>query len=62
LGLIKLFIMRVFKIPFLSNIRFPLHDHFRHNFNWSPTQVLLKFVILQVLVSTAFLGIFFKVR
>jgi phospho-N-acetylmuramoyl-pentapeptide-transferase len=62
LGLIKLFVMRVFKLPFLSTIRFPLHDHLRHNFNWSPTQVLLKFVILQVLVSTAFLGIFFKVR
>ena len=62
LGLVKLFVMRVFKIPFLSTIRFPLHDHFRHNFDWSPTQVLLKFVILQVLVATAFLGIFFKVR
>jgi phospho-N-acetylmuramoyl-pentapeptide-transferase len=62
LGLVKLFVMRFFKIPFLTKIRFPLHDHFRHNYGWSPTQVLLKFVILQVLVSVALLGIFFKVR
>jgi phospho-N-acetylmuramoyl-pentapeptide-transferase len=62
LGLIKIFVMRFFKIPFLTKIRFPLHDHLRHNYHWSPTQVLLKFVILQILVSTALLGIFFKVR
>lgn len=62
LGLVKIFIMRFFKIKVLTNIRFPLHDHMRHNCNWSPTQVLIKFMILQVLVTIALVGIFFKIR
>jgi phospho-N-acetylmuramoyl-pentapeptide-transferase len=62
LGLIKLFLLRFFKIKFFSRTRFPLHDHMRHNHGWSPTQVLIRFVILQILVTIALLGIFFKVR
>ncbi|MDR1784869.1 MAG: phospho-N-acetylmuramoyl-pentapeptide-transferase, partial [Spirochaetaceae bacterium] len=62
LGLIKVFLLRFFKIRFFSSIRFPLHDQVRHNHGWSPTQVLIRFVILQILISIALLGIFFKVR
>ncbi|MGL4986532.1 MAG: phospho-N-acetylmuramoyl-pentapeptide-transferase [Treponemataceae bacterium] len=62
LGLLKIFLMRFFKIKFLSTIRFPLHDHMRQTLNWSPTQVLIKFLIMQILISLAIMGIFFKVR
>jgi phospho-N-acetylmuramoyl-pentapeptide-transferase len=62
LGLIKLALLRFCKIRILSDIRFPLHDHFRHTHHWSSTQVLLKFLIIQVLVSMAVLGVFIKIR
>lgn len=62
LGLLKVFLMRFCKMKVFSTIRFPLHDHMRHNHNWSPTQVLLKFLIMQVLITLAVIGLFFKVR
>lgn len=34
----------------------------RKNRSWSPTQVLLKFMIIQVLITLAVLGMFFKIR
>jgi len=61
-GLLKVALLRFFKIRILHNIRFPLHDHMRKNRLWSPTQVLLKFMIMQVLISLAVVGIFFKIR
>lgn len=62
LGLLKVFLLRFFKIHIFENIRFPLHDHMRKNRNWSPTQVLIKFMIMQILTTCAILGIFFKIR
>ncbi|MCR4741747.1 MAG: phospho-N-acetylmuramoyl-pentapeptide-transferase [Treponema sp.] len=62
MGLLKVFLMRFFKIKIFENIRFPLHDHMRKNHGWSPTQVLLKFMIMQILITCAILGLFFKVR
>lgn len=61
-GLVKVALLRFFKIKIFSNVRFPLHDHMRKTLQWSPTQILLKFVIIQILVSLAMLGIIFKVR
>jgi phospho-N-acetylmuramoyl-pentapeptide-transferase len=61
-GLLKVALLRFFKIRILHNIRFPLHDHMRKNRSWSPTQVLLKFMIMQVLITLAVLGMFFKIR
>ena len=62
MGLIKVFLLRFFKIHVFKNIRFPLHDHMRKSRSWSPTQVLIKFMILQVLITIALLGIIFKIR
>lgn len=62
MGLIKVFLLRFFKIHVFKKIRFPLHDHMRKSRNWSPTQVLIKFMILQVLITIALLGIIFKIR
>ena len=62
MGLLKVFLLRFFKIKIFETIRFPLHDHMRKNRGWSPTQVLLKFMILQLLITCTIMGIFLKVR
>jgi phospho-N-acetylmuramoyl-pentapeptide-transferase len=62
MGLLKVFLLRFFKIKIFETIRFPLHDHMRKNRGWSPTQVLLKFMILQLLITCAIMGVFLKVR
>lgn len=62
LGLVKVFLKRFCKISIFTTIRFPLHDHMRKNHGWSPTQVLIKFLIIQILITVAVLGILFKVR
>ena len=62
MGLLKVFLLRFFKIKIFENVRFPLHDHMRKNRGWSPTQVLIKFMILQLLITVAVLGILLKIR
>lgn len=62
MGLLKVALLRFFKIKIFENIRFPLHDHMRKNRGWSPTQVLLKFMIIQILITIGMLGIMFKIR
>ena len=62
LGLVKVALIRFCHINILTNIRFPLHDHMKINHGWSPTQVLIKFLIIQLLVTMAIVGIIFKVR
>lgn len=53
LGLIKLTIMRVFKIKFMQNIRTPLHDHARKNKGWSDAQTVFRFAIIQIVICVA---------
>lgn len=62
MGLVKVFLLRFFKIKIFTTVRFPLHDHMRKNHGWSPTQVLLKFMEIQILVTIILVGIFFKIR
>lgn len=62
LGLLKVALLRFFNIKIFENIRFPLHDHVRQKLNWSATQVLIKFLILQLLITGAMVGILLKVR
>lgn len=51
-GLIKIFLKRFFKIEVLKNVRTPIHDEMRKNHGWSDTQVLARFCIIQLLIST----------
>ncbi len=54
LGLVKLTILRVTKSKtFMKNIRTPIHDHARKNKNWSDTQVVIRFTLIQILLSAA---------
>ncbi|MBR1715726.1 MAG: phospho-N-acetylmuramoyl-pentapeptide-transferase [Treponema sp.] len=62
MGLVKVALKRFLHISFFPNVRFPLHDHMRKNHDWSPTQVLLKFMMIQILVTLAILGVIFKIR
>ena len=56
LGLLKVTIIRVFKVNPMKNLRTPLHDHFRKKGGWSNTQVVNRFMILQALISLIALG------
>lgn len=61
-GLLKVFLLRFFKISFFKNVRFPLHDQMRKKNNWSVEQVLIRFIILQFICTLIFFAIIFKVR
>ena len=53
LGLIKVSLIRAFKIYILKNTRTPLHDHVRKVMGWSNTQTVFRFAIIQIVVSMA---------
>ena len=54
LGLIKVSLIRFLKIYILKNTRTPIHDHVRKNLGWSDSQVVIRFVILQIVASLLF--------
>ncbi len=55
-SLVKLTVLRTLKIKkFMKNIRTPLHDHVRKNLQWSDTQTVLRFAVIQGIVSFAVL-------
>ena len=51
-GLIKIFLKRFFKISVLKNVRTPIHDEMRKNHGWSDTQVVVRFSITQLVISS----------
>lgn len=51
LGLIKVFLLRFFKIRILKNVRTPLHDHVRKVWDWSNTQTVFRFAIIQIILA-----------
>ena len=53
LGLIKISLLRFFKIRVLTKVRTPLHDHVRKIWGWSNTQTVFRFAIIQILVAVA---------
>ncbi len=61
-GIVKVALLRFFHIITFKNVRFPLHDHLRKALQWSPTQVLLRFIILQIIITTILFAIIFKIR
>ena len=46
----------------IRKVRFPLHDHCKKNLKWSNAQVLMRFVLLQLVVMPALLLVLLKVR
>lgn len=69
-GLAKLVLLRTAKKlkmdisddAVIKRIRFPLHDHCKKNLGWSNAQVLMRFILLQLIFMPILLLIFVKVR
>ncbi len=53
LGLIKILMIRLFKLHIMKKIRTPLHDHVRKLWGWSNTQTVFRFAIIQIILSAA---------
>ena len=69
-GLAKLVLLRVAKKigmnigedATIRKIRFPLHDHCKKNLGWTNAQVLMRFILLQIVVMPILLILFLKIR
>ena len=69
-GLAKLVLLRIAKKigmnigedATIRKIRFPLHDHCKKNLGWSNAQVLMRFILLQLVVMPILLILFLKIR
>lgn len=53
LGLLKVSLLRFLKIHILKNVRTPLHDHVRKVWDWSNTQTVYRFAIIQIILGVA---------
>lgn len=53
LGLVKVSLIRFCKIHILKNVRTPLHDHVRKVWDWSNTQTVYRFGIIQIIIAVA---------
>ncbi len=53
LGLLKVSLLRFLKIHILTHVRTPLHDHVRKVWNWSNTQTVFRFAIMQIILAVA---------
>jgi phospho-N-acetylmuramoyl-pentapeptide-transferase len=49
-------------VNLLHSVRFPLHDHCRKNLKWSNTQVVMRFVLIQAVLTPLLLALLVKVR
>lgn len=61
-GLAKIALKRFFGLHIFAKVRFPLHDHCRKELGWSNTQVLVRFMLLQLGVSALLIVLTLKVR
>ena len=57
LGLLKITLIRFFKLKVMTDLRTPIHDHMRKNLSWSDTQVVMRFTIIQVILSILFVAL-----
>ncbi len=53
LGILKVSLIRFCKIHILTKVRTPLHDHVRKVWNWSNTQTVFRFAIIQIILAVA---------
>ena len=61
-GLVKVALLRFTKVAIFKSVRFPLHDHVRHNRGWSNTQVLVRFALIQSVLSLILTVLLLKIR
>ena len=60
IGLVKIFLKRFLKITILAKTRTPLHDHARKNKGWSDTQTVIRFCIIQLVISLSILTVLMR--
>ena len=53
LGLVKVSLLRFLKIRILTKVRTPLHDQARKVWEWSNTQTVFRFAIIQIMLCAA---------
>lgn len=58
LGLLKVALLRFLKIKILVNVRCPLHDQARKVNEWSNTQVVFRFAVIQFVICAPFVLMF----
>jgi len=61
-GLVKVAIARFLKVRVLANVGFPLHDHCRKELGWSNSQVLVRFLLLHLGLSSLLAILVLKIR
>ncbi len=61
-GILKVALLRFFKIGIFKSVRYPLHDHVRQNKGWSNTQVMVRFMLLQAAGTPILLVLLLKIR
>jgi phospho-N-acetylmuramoyl-pentapeptide-transferase len=61
-GLLKVALLRFFNIGIFKRVRYPLHDHVRQEGDWSNTQVMVRFALLQALGTPLLLVLLLKIR
>ena len=54
-GLVKVALLRYLKIAILKHTKTPIHDHVRKEKEWSNTQTVFRFAILQLILNVAVL-------
>lgn len=55
LGLIKVALIKTIKVHIMKNIRTPLHDQVRKVNNWSNTQCVYRFAVIQAIINIVLL-------
>ncbi len=55
LGLVKVALLKFFKIRILKNVRTPIHDQVRKVMGWSNTQAVFRFAIIQGIIGVVVL-------
>ena len=53
---------QIWIVRMLHSVRFPLHDHCRKKLKWSETQILVRFMLLQALLTPLLFLLFIKLR
>jgi phospho-N-acetylmuramoyl-pentapeptide-transferase len=61
-GLLKVGLIRVFRVRIFKTIRFPLHDHMRKTLQWSNSQVLIRFTLIHFVTLLVLMMVLLKVR
>lgn len=49
-------------IHILHKVRFPLHDHFKITYKWTPARIMVRFLIIQTLATPFLILLFIKLR